>query len=163
MFDLINGFDLVGMVIGVVEKRKVIIGKKIRLGDVVIGIKSLGIYFNGFIFVRKFFIFKYGFDYEYEGKKFWEWFFEFMRIYVKVVFEFIENVKVYGLVYIIGGGFFNFKCFIFFGFFIEMLFIEGIFRLIYENGVFFEEMFCVFNMGVGMVVVVLWEEKEEVF
>lgn len=39
--------------------------------------------------------------------------------------------------------------------------IEGIFRLIYENGVPLEEMFRVFNMGVGMVAVVPREEKEE--
>ncbi len=164
MPDLINGFDLAGTAIGVVEKRKVITGKKIRPGgDAVIGIKSSGIHSNGLTLARKLLIPKYGLDYEYEGgKKLWEWLLEPTRIYVKAVLELIENVKVHGLAHITGGGgLLNLKRLTSFGFSIEMPPIEGIFRLIYENGVPLEEMFRVFNMGVGMVAVVPREEKEE--
>lgn len=105
MPDLINGFDLAGTAIGVVEKRKVITGKKIRPGDAVIGIKSSGIHSNGLTLARKLLIPKYGLDYEYEGKKLWEWLLEPTRIYVKAVLELIENVKVHGLAHITGGAF----------------------------------------------------------
>lgn len=70
-----------------------------------IGIKSSGIHSNGLTLARKLLIPKYGLDYEYEGKKLWEWLLEPTRIYVKAVLELIENVKVHGLAHITGGAF----------------------------------------------------------
>jgi phosphoribosylformylglycinamidine cyclo-ligase len=69
MPDLINGFDLAGTAIGVVDKEKVITGGKIGPGDAVIGIASSGIHSNGLTLARKLLIPKYGLDYEYEGRK----------------------------------------------------------------------------------------------
>lgn len=161
MPDLINGFDLAGTAIGVVEKGRLITGEKIRPGDAVIGISSSGIHSNGLTLARKLLIPKYGLDYDYEGKKLWEWLLEPTRIYVKAVLELIEKVEVHGLAHITGGGLLNLKRLTSFGFSIEMPPIEGIFRLIHENGVPLEEMFRVFNVGVGMVAVVPQEGKEE--
>ncbi|MEM2629835.1 MAG: phosphoribosylformylglycinamidine cyclo-ligase, partial [Candidatus Bathyarchaeia archaeon] len=53
MPDLINGFDLSAMSIGIVEKNKVITGKKISLGDIIIGLESSGIHSNGLTLARK--------------------------------------------------------------------------------------------------------------
>ncbi|CAD5243388.1 phosphoribosylformylglycinamidine cyclo-ligase [Thermococcus camini] len=161
MPDLINGFDLAGTAIGIVEKGKVITGEKIRPGDAVIGIASSGIHSNGLTLARKLLIPKYGLDYEYEGRKLWEWLLEPTRIYVKAVLDLIESVEVHGLAHITGGGLTNLKRLTNHGFSLEMPPIEGIFRLIYENGVPLEEMFRVFNMGVGMIAVVSAEEREE--
>ena len=161
MPDLINGFDLAGTAIGVVEKGKVITGEKIRPGDAVIGISSSGIHSNGLTLARKLLIPKYGLDYEYEGRKLWEWLLEPTRIYVKAVLELMESVEVHGLAHITGGGLTNLKRLTNYGFSLEMPPIEGIFKLIYENGVPLEEMFRVFNMGVGFVAIVSKEEKEE--
>ncbi len=161
MPDLINGFDLAGTAIGVVEKDKVITGEEIRPGDVVIGISSSGIHSNGLTLARKLLIPKYGLDYEYEGRKLWEWLLEPTRIYVKAVLELIESVDVHGLAHITGGGLTNLKRLTGYGFSLEMPPIEGIFKLIHENGVPLDEMFRVFNMGVGFVVIVPQEEKEE--
>ncbi|WP_209477605.1 phosphoribosylformylglycinamidine cyclo-ligase [Thermococcus stetteri] len=160
MPDLINGFDLAGTAIGVVEKGKVITGEKIRPGDAVIGISSSGIHSNGLTLARKLLIPKYGLDYEYEGRELWEWLLEPTRIYAKAVLDLIENVEVHGLAHITGGGLLNLKRITPYGFSLEMPPVEGIFRLIHENGVPLEEMFRVFNMGVGMVAVVPAEEKE---
>lgn len=161
MPDLINGFDLAGTAIGVVGKGNVITGEKIRPGDIVIGIASSGIHSNGLTLARKLLIPKYSLDYEYEGRRLWEWLLEPTRIYVKAVLELIESVEVHGLAHITGGGLTNLERLTGYGFSLEMPPIEGIFKLIHENGVPLEEMFRVFNMGVGFIAVIPAEEKDE--
>ncbi len=161
MPDLINGFDLAGTAIGVVEKGKVITGERIRPEDAVIGISSSGIHSNGLTLARKLLIPKYGLDYEYDGRKLWEWLLEPTRIYVNPVLKLIESVEVHGLAHITGGGLLNLKRLTNHGFSLQMPPIEGIFKIIHENGVPLEEMFRVFNMGVGFVAVVPQEEKDE--
>ncbi|MDK2869059.1 MAG: phosphoribosylformylglycinamidine cyclo-ligase [Pyrococcus sp.] len=161
MPDLVNGYDLAGTAIGIVEKNKVVTGEKIRPGDAVIGISSSGIHSNGLTLARKLLIPKYGLDYEYKGKKLWEWLLEPTRIYVKPILKLLNSVEVHGLAHITGGGLLNLKRITNYGFKLNMPPITGIFKLIYDNGVPLEEMFRVFNMGVGFVVVVSQEEKEE--
>jgi len=161
MPDLINGFDLAGTAIGVVEKGKVITGREIRPGDAVIGIASSGIHSNGLTLARKLLIPKYGLDYEYGGRKLWEWLLEPTRIYVKAVLELIESVEVHGLAHVTGGGLTNLRRLTDYGFSLNMPPVEGIFKLIHKNGVPLEEMFRVFNMGVGFVIIVPQGEKED--
>ncbi len=165
MPDLVRGgFDLAGgTAVGIVRRERVITGEKIKPGDAVIGVASSGgIHSNGLTLARKLLIPKYGLDYEYEGRELWEWLLEPTRIYVKPVLELLESVEVHGLVHITGGGLTNLKRLTNHGFYLEMPPIEGgIFRLIHENGVPLEEMFRVFNMGVGMAVIVPWREREE--
>ncbi len=161
MPDLINGFDLAGTAIGVVGKGKVVTGEKIRPGDAVIGIASSGIHSNGLTLARKLLIPKYGLKYEYRGRKLWEWLLEPTRIYVKPILELLESVDVHGLAHITGGGLTNLKRLTDYGFSLQMPPIEGIFKLIHENGVPLGGMFRVFNMGVGMVAIVPAGEREE--
>lgn len=159
--ELINGFDLAGTAIGIVEKEKVITGKGVKPGDVVIGIESSGIHSNGLTLARKLLIPKYGLEYEYEGKSLWQHLLEPTRIYVKPILELLETVEVHGLAHITGGGLLNLKRLTSHGFQLEMPPISGIFKLIHENGVPLEEMFRVFNMGIGFMVIVPKEGKEE--
>ena len=159
--ELVNGFDLAGTAIGVVKKNKVITGKEIKPGDAVIGISSSGIHSNGLTLARKLLIPKYGLEYEFEGKKLWEHLLEPTRIYVKPILELLKKVEVHGLAHITGGGLLNLKRLTSYGFSLEMPPISGIFKLIYENGVPLEEMFRVFNMGIGFIVIVPKEEKED--
>lgn len=161
MPDLINGFDLAGTAIGIVEKDKVITGEKIKPGDAVIGIESSGIHSNGLTLARKLLIPKYGLEYEFEGKKLWEYLLEPTRIYVKPILELLEEVEVHGIAHITGGGLLNLKRLSNYGFSLKMPPIGGIFKLIHESGVPLDEMFRVFNMGVGMMVIVPPEEKED--
>ncbi len=159
--ELVNGFDLAGTAIGVVEKEKVITGRKITPGDAVIGVESSGIHSNGLTLARKLLIPKYGLHYEYDGRELWEWLLEPTRIYVKPILELLESVEIKGLAHITGGGLLNLKRITKYGFSIEMPGMKGIFKLIHENGVPLKEMFRVFNMGIGMIAVVPQEEKEE--
>ncbi len=48
-------YDLVGFIIGVVEKEKIIMGKTITAGDTIIGLPSSGLHTNGYSLVRKLF------------------------------------------------------------------------------------------------------------
>ena len=46
-------YDMAGFAVGVVDKKKIINGSKIKSGDVLIGINSSGIHSNGYSLVRK--------------------------------------------------------------------------------------------------------------
>ena len=51
--DIVHGFDLVGMAVGRVDLDKVLAGRDVSEGDVVIGVKSNGIHSNGLTLARK--------------------------------------------------------------------------------------------------------------
>jgi phosphoribosylformylglycinamidine cyclo-ligase len=51
--DIVNGFDLVGMAVGRVALDKVLSGKTVAEGDVVIGVRSSGVHSNGLSLARK--------------------------------------------------------------------------------------------------------------
>ena len=61
--DVIEGkgfaFDLAGMVVGLVEKKDIILGNKIKTGDAIIGVSSSGIHSNGYSLARKALLTKY--------------------------------------------------------------------------------------------------------
>src|SRR5260370_436697 len=59
--DLVKHFDLVGMAVGRVALDKVIDGRHVREGDVVIGVKSSGIHSNGLSLARKAFFADHGY------------------------------------------------------------------------------------------------------
>lgn len=71
-------YDLAGFCVGVVEKRKIIDGSKIKAGDIIIGLESNGLHSNGFSLVRKVFS-------ERELKKYASELLRPTRIYVKPV------------------------------------------------------------------------------
>lgn len=57
MPDIYGGddFDLAGFIVGVVEKDDIIAGKKVTAGDVIIGLPSNGLHTNGYTLARKIF------------------------------------------------------------------------------------------------------------
>ena len=101
-------YDIAGFAVGVVDKKKIINGSKIKSGDVLIGIKSSGVHSNGYSLVRKL----WGediaelekFDSEL-GAKPADVLLTPTRIYVKSILALIEKVKVKGIAHITGGGF----------------------------------------------------------
>src|SRR5690349_14202318 len=65
--DLINGedkntFDLVGMVLGIVDKPNIILGDKIKIDDIILGVESSGLHSNGYTLARKVLLSKYSVD-----------------------------------------------------------------------------------------------------
>ncbi|MBL9094767.1 MAG: phosphoribosylformylglycinamidine cyclo-ligase [Planctomycetaceae bacterium] len=105
-------YDLAGFCVGVVEKKQIIDGKQIVPGDVVLGLSSSGCHSNGYSLVRRvvFDIAKLGVnDHVPElGKTVADALLEPTRIYVKPVRKVLANYRVkrivHGIAHITGGG-----------------------------------------------------------
>ena len=101
-----NEYDLAGFAVGLVEKSKIIDGKKIVAGDAVIGLASSGPHSNGYSLIRKV-IATSGSDYyeSFDDKRtLGEALIEPTRIYVKPVLAVMEKLAVKGVAHITGGG-----------------------------------------------------------
>jgi len=163
-------YDLAGFVVGVVEKHKLITGKKIRPGDVVIGLPSSGLHSNGYSLVRKVFFERAGLSPAEPLPSFGierplaDELLEPTRIYAKAVREVMRYYRVKqilrGMAHITGGGLVEN---------IPRILPQGravrlhserwrrhpIFNAVQQMGqVPTDEMYRVFNMGIGFVVVV---------
>ncbi|MBW7898883.1 Phosphoribosylformylglycinamidine cyclo-ligase [Candidatus Brocadiaceae bacterium B188] len=163
-------YDIAAFVVGVVEKNKIINGKTIKPGDVVIGLQSGGIHSNGFSLVRKVFfdkakmkttqsLNKYGLKTTLGT--------ELMkptRIYVKSILSVLSRHKtrkiIKGMAHITGGGLLeNIPRILPQGCAVRLernkWNIPEIFKIVQNVGdIEDQEMFRVFNMGIGMVLVV---------
>lgn len=160
-------YDIAGFAVGVVDKKKVINGKNIKAGDVLIGIKSSGVHSNGYSLVRKLWgenkeeLEKYD---ERLGGKIIDVLLTPTKIYVKSILSLVEKVNVKGIAHITGGGFIEN---------IPRIFPEGIgceidtksyevpalFKVMQEKAEITDrQIYNTFNMGIGMVVCV--EEKD---
>jgi phosphoribosylformylglycinamidine cyclo-ligase len=160
--DVVKGFDLVGMAVGRVALDKVIDGKHVREGDVVIGVRSNGIHSNGLSLARKAFFDsnKYAIDRKFDelAATIGDELLRPTHIYVPEAMEILENVGgVKALVNITSDGLLNLaRVAAPVGYVIDHL-IEPhpIFALIQQHaGVDDSEMFEVFNMGIGFCYVV---------
>ncbi|MDR2973036.1 MAG: phosphoribosylformylglycinamidine cyclo-ligase [Bacteroidales bacterium] len=157
-------YDIAGFAVGAVEKSKLIDGSKVNVGDKLIGIQSSGVHSNGFSLVRKIVMKDHNFNlyqhFEELSGKLGEVLLTPTKIYVKPVLELLNTIDVHAICHITGGGF-----------------DENIPRILKENQSvkivenswekkpifnFLEkwgkiphrEMFNIFNMGIGMIVVV---------
>lgn len=156
-------YDIAGYTTGVVEKSKLIDGSKVSVGDVLVGIASSGVHSNGFSLVRKI-VADAGLGFhdtieELGGRELGEVLLTPTRIYVKQVLDVIRQCDVHGVAHITGGGFDeNIPRVLREGQGLEIE--EGsweilpIFKCLEKwGGVPHREMFNIFNMGIGMVVV----------
>lgn len=159
-------YDLSGFSVGAVARKSIIDGRRIKNGDVLIGLASSGIHSNGYSLVRKLF-----FDIEKLSPK--KKFSEFgctlgeellkpTKIYVKSVLKVIKDYRVNGIAHITGGGLTEnlprilpSKAKLKFVIQKNSWPVQPIFRKISELGnVPEDEMLKTFNMGIGMVLVV---------
>lgn len=159
-------YDLAGFAVGIVEKAEIITGESIQKGDVVIGLASSGIHSNGYSLVRQ--VVK-GFDLakRYEGlsEPLGEALLRPTKIYAKPIAHVLENASVKGIVHITGGGFYeNFPRVLPEGLGVKLdkssWQVPEIFSFIQKHGDIPEdEMYGIFNMGIGMALFV--DEKDE--
>jgi len=165
--EIVNNFDLAGTGIGIVDLNRVITGEKIQDGDVLIGIASSGIHSNGLSLARRVFFQEAGLKVDdplpgYPNSTVGEELLKPTSIYVKPVMKLLNNdVDVHGLAHITGGGFNNLKR-LKKGISYQLDNLpqpNPIFQSIYSLGVPLEEMYQVFNMGIGMVVMVPEEDS----
>jgi phosphoribosylformylglycinamidine cyclo-ligase len=166
--------DVVGMVTGIVEKDKIITGKTISAGDVVIGLASSGLHTNGFSLARKavFGIAKMSpFDEpaELNGMSVGEVLLTPHRNYYEPINEILsKNITIKGMAHITGGGFVeNIPRIIPNSVDVEIETtsypIPAIFKLIQEIGQVEKlEIYRTLNMGIGMVLVVDAKDVAEI-
>ncbi len=155
--DLVNGLDLVGMIIGSVPIDEIIMGDDVSVGDVVIGLESTGIHSNGLTLARRVLLAEYDIhDEVFDGRSVGKELLEPTHIYVKEVLGLMENIEVKGLANITGGGLDNLLRITSHGYTIDFLpEPQPVFREIQRlGGISDEEMYRTFNMGVGFAVVV---------
>jgi len=162
-------YDLVGFIIGVVEKEKITTGKSIEVGDTIIGLPSSGLHTNGYSLVRKIFgETKSALDTHYPelGRTLGEELLEPHRGYCNQLKPLRPLIK--GIAHITGGGLIDN---------VPRVLPEGlaarfhrgkwiippIFQLIQQRGNIDQpEMYRVFNMGIGMVLIGSPENADQV-
>lgn len=153
-------YDLVGFIMGVVEKDKIIMGKDIVAGDTVIGLPSSGLHTNGYTLARHILgDSKAAMDVYYPalGRKLGEVLLEPHRSYYKELKPVLPLLK--GIAHITGGGIIgNVSRILPKGLAVDietrLWTVPPIFKMLQEKGnVETREMFRVFNMGIGMVLV----------
>jgi phosphoribosylformylglycinamidine cyclo-ligase len=162
-------FDMAGFAVGIVERKKIISGKNIRKGDVILGLASSGLHSNGYSLARNI-CFKQAnlkatdtLD-ELDGAMLGDVLLEPTRIYVRPIVKLLSKYKVkrivHGMAHITGGGLVGniprvlpkdcnavIK--------ISSWPKHKIFSFLQESGPVEEaEMFRVFNMGIGFVLIV---------
>lgn len=164
-------YDLAGFIVGVVDKRKVIDGKNITAGDIVLALPSNGLHTNGYSLARKLFFEIGGFSVdskpsELGGETLSAALLKPHKSYLPQLDKLLDSGKIKGLAHITGGGL-----------------IENIPRILPENvaveikrgtweelpifslmqklgNVKDEEMFRAFNMGVGMILICAAADKD---
>ncbi|WP_293604921.1 phosphoribosylformylglycinamidine cyclo-ligase [Polaromonas sp. UBA4122] len=98
-------YDLAGFAVGAVEKSKILTGKEVKPGDVVLGLASSGVHSNGFSLVRKCIERAAGkLPVTLDGKPFKEALMEPTRLYVKTVLAALAAHPIKALAHITGGG-----------------------------------------------------------
>lgn len=159
-------YDLAGFAVGIADRKNMIDGKDLKVGDKIIGLSSSGVHSNGFSLVRK--IFDINADninikIPQLGKSLGEELLTPTRIYVKSVLAVKSKIKIHAMSHITGGGFYenvprmltdklNAKIYK------EKLDIKPIFNLIAEKGINEHDMFNTFNMGTGFMICVTKED-----
>jgi phosphoribosylformylglycinamidine cyclo-ligase len=160
--DVVKGFDLVGMAVGRVALDKIINGKDVKEGDVVIAVKSNGVHSNGLSLARKAFFQndRYTIDHKFgdlEGT-IGEELLRPTSIYVRDALEILEKVHgLKALINITSDGLLNLtRVAANVGFVIDRLIeAQPVFSLIQHHAEIDDaEMFEVFNMGIGFCYIV---------
>ena len=158
MPDIIKGFDLAGTCLGIVKKDKIIEGGKVRMGDVVVGIPSIGVHSNGYTLVRKI-IEEAGYSYydscPYNSSKtIGDELLTPTRIYIEIL-DVLKVCEVHGLAHITGSGLLKLRRVTKLGFdFYDPLEPHEIFKFLQEEGRVEDlEMYRTFNMGMGFLVI----------
>ncbi|MFU2204438.1 phosphoribosylformylglycinamidine cyclo-ligase [Streptococcus hyovaginalis] len=165
-----DDYDLAGFAVGIAEKSQLIDGSKVKEGDVLLGLASSGIHSNGYSLVRRVFA---DFDGdallpELNGRALKDVLLEPTRIYVQQVLPLVKAGLVNGIAHITGGGFIEN---------VPRMFADDLAAEIEENkipvlpiftalekygAIKHEEMFEIFNMGIGLILAVSPENVEEV-
>jgi phosphoribosylformylglycinamidine cyclo-ligase len=162
-------FDIVGFGIGIAERSRIPNPSKVRPGDIIFGLPSSGFHSNGYSLIRKVLREK-GIDLSskpLQDKALMDLLLEPTKLYVHPVLRLFELVEIKGAAHITGGGIpgnvkrvipQNLDAVIH-----KNWDIPQVFKWIQKTGeIPEEEMFRVFNMGIGFVLIVDKRDREKV-
>lgn len=164
-------FDVSGTIVGVVDKSKIIDGKRIQKGDLLIGFKSNGLHTNGYSLARKVLLEKYNVkDFIPEiDNTLGDELLKIHKSYLSLINVLKNSIDVKGFSHITGGGIVgNTKRIIPDGLSIKIKWnaweMPAVFKLIQQTGnISDDEMHKVFNCGIGLIAVVSKEDKSQAF
>jgi phosphoribosylformylglycinamidine cyclo-ligase len=161
-------YDIAGFAVGACEKKEIVTGENISEGNMLIGLGSSGIHSNGYSLVRKIFFEDHSFSLEESLPELTTTLREALltptKIYVKPVLAVLNQYEINGMSHITGGGFIEN---------IPRMLPDGLGAVINEGswevpgifgalkqygGIPQEEMYNIFNMGIGFVLAV--DEKD---
>ena len=165
-----KGIDLVGTAVGLVNLDDVNVGADVVPGDVVVGLAASGLHSNGFTLARQILFEDGGFDLTTTlpsiGRTLGDELLEPTQLYVRPILQMLaEGVDAHALLHITGDGFCNMNRIEGqVGFELDALPTPGpIYQLLQETGsISDQEMFSVFNMGIGFCVVTPEAHAEKV-
>jgi phosphoribosylformylglycinamidine cyclo-ligase len=166
-------YELVGFIVGMVDRPALLDGSAVEVGDILIGLPSTGLHTNGYSLARRVFfdVLGLGINDRLPGEKrrtVGQELLAVHRSYLGVVNPLLGHPGLHALAHITGGGLTdNLPRILPKGSHAEVKFgtwdIPPVFHLLQEHGeVATDEMLRVFNMGVGMVLVVAQDALREV-
>ena len=154
-----ENFDLVGFSMGINDKSSIIDGKKITDGDIILGLPSSGFHSNGYSLINKIIA-------NNMTDKLLTELLVPTKIYVKEILQLLDQVEVNGMAHITGGGFEENLSRINNGLTINIdrnkWQLPEIFKIIQDLGdIETEEMYKVFNCGIGYAVILSEENAKK--
>ncbi len=157
-------YDLVGTIVGSVDADKIITGASIKKGDVLIGLPSSGLHTNGYSLARKVIFDDAGLGvndvFPGTDKSVADVLLAVHKSYLKPVLAVMDEITIAGMAHITGGGFYdNIPRILPDGVGIEINKSTWRVPVVYKfiqntGGVDEDEMYRVFNMGIGFVLIV---------
>jgi len=167
-----NEYDLAGFAVGIVDNSQIIDGSSIHVGNQIIGLASSGIHSNGYSLVRRIVLDQLKMEPDsliHEcNRTVAEELLEPTSIYVEPVRKLLRQFKILGMAHITGGGFYDNIRRILPGACQAVIYhgsweVPPIFRFLQEKGGISEdEMYHVFNRGIGYVFIVEPKETDEI-
>ena len=165
-------FDLVGFIVGCVRRERILDGSRVRAGQRLLGLTSSGLHTNGYSLARKILFERLGLDVddrpaEFEGKTVGEALLAPHRCYLELLWPLLEDCRLAAMAHITGGGLIDNLPRVLSG---HDAVIDlgswtppGLFRHLVASGdIERDEAYRVFNMGVGMVLIVEPEVERDV-
>jgi len=164
-----NDYDMSGTIVGVVEKKKIINGKRILKGDVLLGFVANGLHTNGYSLARKV-LEIFSFDQKFDDLELplGEELLRVHKSYLNLITHLKKEADIHGFSHITGGGIVgNTKRIIPDGSDLKIDWtaweLPYLFKLIQKTGsISDQEMRAAFNLGIGLIAVVAKDEVDKI-
>ena len=165
-------YDIAGFIVGIVERERIVDGRSIVPGDVLIGLPSAGLHTNGYSLARRILFDVCGLRADSEvpelGTTVGDALLAPHRSYLPVIRPLLAGGLIKGMAHITGGGITENLPRVLPGGCGAVVdprawVVPSIFRVLQERGgIATDEMFRTFNMGIGMILICACESRDDV-